>query len=196
MKEVGFDKIAFGVESANDHVLKNIKKGENIATIEESIRRACELGFDVDLFFIIGSPGETLEDVQRSFALAIRYPIANANFYNIVLFPTTELFKWVTDHGYFLISPDEIMNDTSHFINKPCFFTPEMSADDRKRAFKMGQGVSKCIRRKFIERKLNGPLFMKKVFSWIYTVPLIDGIINGNRLVVILKEKFKRLVVK
>jgi len=46
------------------------KKGEDLETVERSIRDACTLGFDVDLFFLIGSPGETLDEVNASFALA------------------------------------------------------------------------------------------------------------------------------
>lgn len=193
MREVGFNMIAFGVEAAEDRILKNIRKGEDIATIERGIGDACKLGYDVDLFFMIGSPGERLQDVKSSFSLAMRYPVKSAEFYNIIPFPTTDLFKWIDENGYFLYSPNDIMNNASHFINKPCFYTPEMSADDRKKAFKIGQNVSRRIRRRFIERRISAPLLLPRLFSWIYTLHLVDRMLISNGIFIRLKEKLKRL---
>ncbi|MBN1384713.1 MAG: radical SAM protein [Elusimicrobia bacterium] len=192
MREVGFDMIAFGVEASSDKVLKNIKKGENIATIEKSIENACDLGFDVDLFFLIGSPGETLEDVKNSFSLALRYPIRNAHFYNIIPFPATELYDWLKEKGYFVRSPETVLNNASHFINEPSFYTPEMSVEDRKKAFKMGQTVTRSVRKKFLERKIKGPIIFRKVFSWIYTTYLIQRMIFSNSMVIRFKEGLKK----
>lgn len=191
MRESGFDMIAFGVEASSDKVLKNIKKGESIATIEKSIRDACNLGFDVDLFFLIGSPGETLEDVKTSFSLALRYPVRNAHFYNIIPFPATELYDWLKENKYFTQSPEAIMNNASHFINEPSFYTPEMSVEDRKKAFKMARVVSRNVRRRFIERKTRGPLLFQKAFSWVYTTSLINRMLFSNELFIRLKEKLK-----
>ena len=194
MREVGFDMISIGVEASNDMVLKNIKKGEDVAKIEETIRDACDLGFDVVLFFMIGSPGETPEDIKSSFLLAMRYPVSNAAFYNIIPFPATELFDWINDNGYFLRSPDDILNNASHFINEPSFFTPEMSAEERKKAFKMGRTVSRKIRRRFIERKTAGPWLAQKAFSWIYTLPLVEEALISNGVLIRTKERLKRLL--
>lgn len=192
MREAGFDMLSFGVEAASDRVLKTIKKGEDAATIEKGIRDACSLGFDVDLFFLIGSPGENLRDIESSFSLARRYPVRSAKFYNIVPFPGTELFGWIGDKGYFLRAAEDIINNASHFINEPCFFTPEMSADDRRRAFRMGEKVSRDIRRKFIERKMKGPSLLKKAFSRIYTTPAAEAAINNNAAVIRLKESIRQ----
>ena len=51
MKEVGFRTLLVGVESANNRVLKVIKKGETLEQIERMVRDACELGFDIQLSF-------------------------------------------------------------------------------------------------------------------------------------------------
>lgn len=193
MKGAGFCTLAFGVESANDIILKNIKKGEDLATIEKGIKDACELGFDVDLFFIIGSPGETFENVKNSFDLALRYPVRSAKFYNIIPFPTTELFYWLNKNQYLLRSPEEILNNASHYVNEPCFFTPEMSSEERMKAFKMGQHMTIKIRRKYLERKMSVSFFLKRMFSFIYTTPLVENVMNNNRFIVRVKETFKSL---
>lgn len=194
MKDVGFNMLAFGVESANDNILNNIKKGENIATIEKAIKDACELGFDVDLFFLIGSPGETIEDVNRSFDLALRYPVRSAKFYNIIPFPTTELYEWLVNKHYLLKPIDEILENASHYINEPCFITPEMSANEREKAFNAGKDITNYIRRKYIERKIKAPYYIKKVISKLYILPKVDDIVNCNRNVARAKEWLKRLL--
>jgi len=191
MREAGFDFIAFGVEAANNRILKNIKKGQDIEHMEESIRDACELGFDVDLFFLIGSPGETMEDVEESFALARRYPLRRAIFYNLIPLPATELLQWLQENGYLVYPLDKILNNASYYNNEPCFFTPEMSVDERKSALIKGQKVMIDIRRGYIERKMRTPSLFKKLFSYVYTYPVFDDALNNNRLIVQFKERLK-----
>lgn len=89
MKKIGFTKLAFGVEAGNNKVLRNLRKSETIETIEESIKSAIGVGFDVTLFFLIGSPGETSRDVQDSINLVkkYRYYLEDVRFYNLFHFP-------------------------------------------------------------------------------------------------------------
>ncbi|MFH1846634.1 MAG: radical SAM protein [Candidatus Omnitrophota bacterium] len=195
MKEIGFDMIAFGVEAAADHVLKNIKKGESFATIEESVKNACRLGFDVDLFFLIGSPGETVGDVEKSFSFALRYPVRSAKFYNIIPFPTTELYQWIKEKKLFLHPEEHILNNASHFINEPCFYTPEMSVRERKRMFLMGQKVTRKIRRKHIERNINIPRVLRPLASRILVSSFVDDVLVQNRGIAKTKEKLKKVFV-
>jgi len=191
MRKVGVDYIAFGVESASDKVLKNIKKGEDIATIEKSIRQACELGFAVDLFFLVGSPGESLSDLKESFALARRYPVRRAVFYNLLPLPATELLEWINQKGYLARPIEEVLNNTSYYKNQPAFYTPEMPLALRKKAFRMAQAVSLAVRRNYIESNIKGPVFLKKIFSRVYALPQVEDMVNNNRLVLFLKEKIK-----
>jgi len=193
MREAGFDMIAFGVESAEDRILKNIKKGEDAATIEKSISDACKLGFDVDLFFIIGSPGETFKDFESSLSLAVRYPVKYASFYNLIPFPSTELFEWVKNNNYFLYPPEKILNNASHYVNTPCFCTPEMSARERRKAFKIGQAVSRKIYKRHIERKLKMPFIFKRILSLIYTFPPIENIVDNARILIRIREKIIKI---
>lgn len=196
LKDVGFDMIAFGVESASDKVLKNIKKGENSEIIEKSIREACEVGFDIDLFFLVGSPGETMEDLEKSFALAKRYLVRRAVFYNLIPLPSTPLLKWLNDNNYLTRPIEDVLNNASYYKNTPCFFTPEMSIAERRKAFRIAQGVSLKVRRRFIESKIRGPALLKRVITYFYSTAFAEDVVNNNRLVLWSKEKIKRLLVK
>lgn len=155
MKLSGFTWLAFGVEGGNNKVLSAINKSESIESIEQAIKSACDFGFDVDLFFIIGSPGETVSDVQDSINLALKYPIASAEFYNLIPFPGTELFEWVKNNGYLRKSPEIYLNDASHWVNEPMFETPELPFEDRKMLFEKCKRIRNNIRFRYFKRKLS-----------------------------------------
>jgi radical SAM superfamily enzyme YgiQ (UPF0313 family) len=136
MKEAGFYALSIPVESASNKVLRAIKKSQDIGKIDETIKNACELGFDVTLFFLVGSPTETMDDVKQSVALARKYPVYDVCFHNLVPFPGTELYEWVETNHYFLIRPEEYLNRASLTSFEPYFQTPEFSRGDRVRALR------------------------------------------------------------
>lgn len=162
MKEVGFYYLAFGVESGSDKVLKVLKKAERIEKIEEAIKTACQLGFWVKLFFLIGSPGEAWADIEESVRLALRYPIYDGVFYNLIPFPNTELYRWIEEKNYFLMPHPEYLNGIIHHVNRPLFATPDLTLKQRKKAFRYANGlVAKHTRSK--RRKLEGWLMKEKL---------------------------------
>ena len=57
MKQSGCYFFAFGIESANPKILKNIKKMESIEVIKKSIEMATKVGIECQGFFIFGLPG-------------------------------------------------------------------------------------------------------------------------------------------
>ncbi len=181
MKDAGFRKIAFGVEGGNDRVLRLLRKGERMETIERAIRDACDVGLDVILFFLIGTPGETMADVEDSFRLALRHPVAGANFYNLIPFPRTELFEQVSQKGWLLRDPREYLNAASQFANEPCFSTPELSAGERKQAFRLAGRVSRQVRGAWAERKFKklGPL--AGIIRLMYTNDRLTRLYSGRR---------------
>ena len=155
MWQMGFRTISIAVESGNDRMLKEMHKGESLASIEEAIKTCCEMGFEVTLFFLIGLPAESEEEVRNSFALAERYPIFRARFQRTVPFPGTELFRQIeSGRGRFLVEPDVYLNkwqisDRYHLIE-----TPELSAACRVKLMKEARQVEQRIFRRALERNL------------------------------------------
>jgi len=143
LREINFKYLAFGVESGNNKILKNLKKGETIEQNETAIRDSLRLGFKVTLFFLVGSPGETVNDVHDSFKFALRYPVFDTRFYNIVPFPATELYNWAKSNDYLLSDSDYYLNHFSHWDNVPIFATPELSEKQRKQLLMKARRIRK-----------------------------------------------------
>ncbi|MFW9876981.1 MAG: B12-binding domain-containing radical SAM protein, partial [Candidatus Thorarchaeota archaeon] len=148
MKEIGIFEVAFGVDGGNNKVLSQLKKGETIEQIEQAIKDACDLGMDVKAFIIIGTPHETKADIEDSFKLAKKYPIAKLNLNNAIPYPGTEMYDYIKENDLFLIPPEEYLNFVAEDIAVPVFETPELPKEERekilKRAHKIENEVMKA----------------------------------------------------
>lgn len=195
MKEAGFAYLAFGVEGGNDKVLKNINKGIKMEVIEEAIRNSIALGFRVTLFFIVGSPGETMDDVRDSINLALKYPVFDARFYNLIPFPQSKLYEWVKENNYFLVDPENYLNNCSQWDFSPAFATPDMGREEREKALRMVRETRKTIRYNAMQRNLApklGPLakLIAKIYinDWTQDKLMKSGTLRRN-----LKRAFMRI---
>jgi len=153
MWEVGFREVDLGVEAGSNRILKTIKKGVTIERIEGSIKDACDLGYDVQLFFQVGFPGQTISDIEDSVQLALKYPIKRAYFFNPVPTPNTELFKWVAENSRLLEKPEEYMNGAFHAKNHPLFETTDFSLAERKRMLAYTSEISVLTLKNYYLRK-------------------------------------------
>ncbi|MFC1581037.1 B12-binding domain-containing radical SAM protein [Thermodesulfobacteriota bacterium] len=154
MKDVGFRTVSFGVEGGNDKVLKSLRKGEKISTIDKTIKIACDLGFDVNLFFLIGAPLETKKDVHDSFNLALKYPVFRVNFYNIIPYPKTEIYEWIEKKGYFIREPKDYLNDLSANDIAPVFKTEEMSVSEKIELLREARRIERKVLENSVLRRL------------------------------------------
>jgi radical SAM superfamily enzyme YgiQ (UPF0313 family) len=178
MRQVGFKRLAFGVEAGNNRILANLKKGEKIEVIKQAIQDACELGFFVSIFFVVGSPGETVRDVHDSIDIALSFPISNVSFYNLIPLPGTELFDWVKENKLFVISPEVYLNQGGRIqmSTTPVFATAEFPAEQRRRMLKKTKGIERYVKRKIIENRLSKIAPLNKLVAWVYTFDLIKGL--------------------
>jgi radical SAM superfamily enzyme YgiQ (UPF0313 family) len=189
MKEVGFTTLAFGVESGSERILKTIQKGETLREIQAAVQIACDLGYDVTLFFIVGSPGETLEDVKKSIKFAESFSIADVRFYNLIPFPRTKLYEWTAKEDYLLYEMQDYLGDLSAWSDIPVFETPEFSKEDRKKAFEMCSRARKNILRKNIERKLSKFGFLSRLGGYIFINDKVQHLLLNNRMIRRLAER-------
>lgn len=185
MKKAGFKTIAMGVEAGNDKILKVLKKGENFEAIDKAVKVACELGYDVYLNFLAGSPYETFSDVKDSVNFALKYPIFYAEWANIIPYPNTELYNWLLEKGYLLKKPEEYLNDNSTTSNIPVFETPELSFKERGEILIWLKRVRNKVLRKGIIHQLKRkkvPWGLRHCMGYIASIEFFRKLIFQNKL--------------
>lgn len=161
MKEAGFFFFAFGVESADQKVLNLMKKGTTPAQTKRAVKLVNKHGLESSGFFIIGLPGDTPSKFRKTLNFAKKLNLNEVRFYNAVPYPGTELFEWVLKYGRLLHSPEVFLNKYHLFQREPIFETDDFPAEERRRAFDLGeQYFAELLFTKTIGKKLAKPLVM------------------------------------
>ena len=100
MKKAGCHLIIPGIESANQQILNNIKKGTTIKQVEDYIHNAKKAGLLVHACYMVGNNGETPETMRETLDFALRLNTDTAQFYPLLPFPGTEAYYWAKQNGY------------------------------------------------------------------------------------------------
>ena len=145
-KESGCRRLHIGVEAGTDKVLKNLNKRITLEQVRRAFQLCREVGIDTMAYFIIGSPGETLEDVKSTLALACELEPTMVQFSRMTPAPATELYAMglrsgVLPHDYWRdFSQDPLGFAAKGF--RPMMWTETFTedelftlADDLTRAF-------------------------------------------------------------
>ncbi len=173
MKEVGVREVGFGADGGNNRVLLDIvRKGETIETIEQAIQDAIDVGLEVRLFIIVGHPGETMSDVEDSFALAQRYPLILLYLNNPIPYPGTDLFEWVRSHECFVIPPEEYLNSMTEADETPVFETPELPREVRKQILTRCRKIERDVKRRAVERMFENLPVIRTIAGWLFASQL------------------------
>ena len=100
MKDAGCWQVLFGLESGDPRMLSLLKKGSTVEQNERAVKLAHEVGLSVRADFIVGTPGETFESLERTLQFAIRLNMDFAHFNKFTPYPGTELYHNLTKAGY------------------------------------------------------------------------------------------------
>ncbi len=132
MKRSGCYYVSYGIESANEQILKNIKKHESLDVIEKAIHLTDKVGIMCQGFFVFGLPGETIETMKETLAFAKRVPLSRASFLCLDVIPGSEL--WTELQGQF--EPDWSKNSYNEPEWVPDTLTKEELMTFQTKAFR------------------------------------------------------------
>ena len=96
LKKSGCYELFIGIESGSPKILGEIKKTKNIDTILSNLTKVLEAGINMKGYFIYGFPGETQEDMEMTFQLAVK--LKEISLLNGVTFRTS-VFQYRPYHG-------------------------------------------------------------------------------------------------
>ena len=99
MKRSGLYSVSVGIESGSDRIRKLMNKNLTTSMIREKVELIHEAGLGIIGFFIVGFPGETKSDIEKSIKFACDLPLKRVTFSAFKPFPGTPIYKELVEEG-------------------------------------------------------------------------------------------------
>ncbi len=92
--------LMFGMESGSQKVLDRLVKGQTLEEMEIAVTNAKKAGIEiVHGFFVVGNPGETVEDMKATFDFAAKLPLDTFAFNRLCVYRGTPLWHEYVKRG-------------------------------------------------------------------------------------------------
>jgi len=95
LREAGFTRVSFGMQSAVPHVLATLERTHDPERIPLVVEWAREAGLQVSLDLIYGTPGESLDDWRASLDLALAQHPDHLSAYALIVESGTKLARQI-----------------------------------------------------------------------------------------------------
>ncbi len=137
MGRAGCIYISWGIESANEQILKRAAKGYRLEQAPRALKWAHQAGIKNWGYFIIGLPGETVETIQQTIKFSKELPLDIALFHVAAPYPGTPFFFDVLENNWFRPGTqwEEVDMDKSTVLDYPGL-TAEQLEYWQKKAFR------------------------------------------------------------
>ena len=100
MRKANCKTLLFGIEAGTQKILDRLGKRQTLDQVERTVNEAKKNGIQrIHGFFLIGSPGETKEDIMESFRFAARLKLDTFNFGRLCVYRGTPLWKEYVERG-------------------------------------------------------------------------------------------------
>jgi radical SAM superfamily enzyme YgiQ (UPF0313 family) len=135
LKDAGLFSIKYGVETADQELLNEIKKNISIAEVVDGIERTKKFGIKVHLTFTFGLPSDTPETIERTIQLACRLPVDTVQFSITTPYPGTEMYRLYKEKGWLLNENWEEYLGSHKAVARTANFTAEQLEQAVKSAY-------------------------------------------------------------
>jgi radical SAM superfamily enzyme YgiQ (UPF0313 family) len=168
LKEAGLYLVSIAVESGNNEILKDMKKGTKVHKVHRDVNLIKKHGFDIAAFFILGYPGETMETIKDTIALSLKLPLLRANYFTYLPLPGTESYHKLEEAG-------EIKNvDWDNFYMMGAPYTPKGISREELLEIKRKAFLKFYLRPRILIRNILGvksfnhfKFLFKRFLNWI-----------------------------
>ena len=124
MRKAGCYQIMYGVESADEQILKTINKIITLDKVKDTVQATKKAGIEVRLAFMLGNPGETEETIKKTIKYAISLDPDLVSFNITTPYPGTEMFNWADKNNYLIHK-----NWSEYDLSRPVMELPSISKD-------------------------------------------------------------------
>jgi radical SAM superfamily enzyme YgiQ (UPF0313 family) len=130
LRKAGCAGLFFGVESGSDRMLAKINKGVSARDIRRSVALCAENNISPFGYFVVGIPGETVEDHKATLSLMLELPFSGVEVFICMPYPNTPLFNELAANcPNFSWDAYTTWHDNSYSESKARFLNYEFEAD-------------------------------------------------------------------
>lgn len=124
MKNLGVNRVSFGVQSFDNDKLKFLGRAHNSNSAIKAIQNAKEIGFKgINCDIIYGVQNDTIDSLKKDFDMAFSLPITHLSAYSLTIEEGTKFF----DRSSVKIDDEELSYEIFDYINKNGFHQYEIS---------------------------------------------------------------------
>ena len=124
MKNLGVNRVSFGVQSFDNDKLKFLGRAHNSNSAIKAIQNAKEIGFKgINCDIIYGVQNDTMESLKKDFDTVFSLPITHLSAYSLTIEEGTKFF----DRSSVKIDDEELSYEIFDYINKNGFHQYEIS---------------------------------------------------------------------
>ncbi len=129
MKKAGFYRLMFGIESGSQRVLsKVIHKRIDLINVRKIIKLANNMGFITGGWFILGMPGESINDMKETIKFASTSNLKYKRYHICQPLPGTKVFEISKKNNY--ISKNLKLSQLRMRPDKPIIKTEQFTPED------------------------------------------------------------------
>jgi anaerobic magnesium-protoporphyrin IX monomethyl ester cyclase len=134
MAKAGCTVISWGIESANEEILKKARKGTTAERARQSVKWSKAAGIRNMGYFIVGLPGETRESIQETIDFSKELPLDLAIFHIAAPYPGTPFFFQVMENNWFKPGTrwEQVDMDRSTVLQYSNLSAEDMEAEARR----------------------------------------------------------------
>jgi hypothetical protein len=112
LKEGGCDVMSFGLESADNRILRSMRKHTTVEQIEQTLKLVYDAGISMEGAFIFGDIEETWETANNTLNWWRNHSEYKINLNLITVYPGSYLYKYACENG--------IIRDKIQFLKDGC----------------------------------------------------------------------------